>query len=206
VTSPATTGPVLAELRPSGRSYGAYVLPLAPLAAVLLVVRLAADGLSLGVSIAIAGAVVVVALLVALLYFRGTSLLLTPGALVYRSPLARDRVVAPAQVAGAVLAPRYRMLNGPESVLFALLGHDGRALVRIQGVHWDAGQVAWFASATGVRLTEVAQSVDRRDLRTWCPGALPISERRPVAFFCGVLGGTLLFVAVLVVVLVTTGV
>ncbi|PWW24824.1 hypothetical protein JD79_04015 [Geodermatophilus normandii] len=206
MTSPATTGPVLAELRPSGRSYGAYALPLVPLAAVLLVVRLTGDGLSLGGSVAVAAGVVAVAGVVALLYFRGTSLVLTPGALVYRSPLARDRVVAPGDVSGGVLVPRYRVLNGPESVLFALLGHDGRALVRIQGVHWDAGQVTRFARATGVPLTEVPQPVDRRDLRPWCPGALPVAERRPVAFFLTVLGGTLLVVAVLVVVLVAAGV
>ncbi len=37
------------------------------------------------------------------------------------------------QVAGAVLATRYRTLNGAESVLFALMGHEGRAPVRLQG-------------------------------------------------------------------------
>lgn len=205
VPAPVLPEPVLAELRPNRRSYGRAVLPVAPLAALYLVFRLVRSGASLGVALAVAVVVAGAIVGIALLYLSTTTLVLTPSALVRRGLLGRTRVVEPGRVAGAVLAWRYRPLNGVESPLFALLDHSGRALLRVQGPQWDTAEVAAFARATGVPLTEVPQPVSRRDLRPWCPGALVVSERRPVAFFLGVLGATMAAIALVAVVVVALG-
>jgi hypothetical protein len=193
---------VLAELRPDRRSYGRAVLPVAPLAGLLLVLRLVVRGTPLGVALLVAVLVAGAVAGVALLYLATTTLVLTPAALVRRGLFGRTTVVEPGRVAGGVFAWQYTPLNAVPGPLFALLDHSGRALLRVQGPQWVVAEVAAFARATGVPLTEVPHPVTRRDLRPWCPGALVVSERRPVAFFFSVLGLSLLAVVVVIAVVV----
>ncbi len=166
------------ELRPSAKAYRRAWAVSAPAPLVITLGNMASDDLSWPVDLAIAGATFLVMDLGVLLLLRVSRVQRGEDALVKRSMVGSSRVIPYADVATVLLVPCYRRFNAPTTTLLAFLARDGRALLRLDGVHWDSAALRRLAPVTGAPVMETDGERTPGELRRSWPGALNLGERR----------------------------
>jgi hypothetical protein len=185
-------------LRPSGRAYLAALLVTAPPALGITLRNVLADrtswlvhAVSLGGTLAVTGVLV-------LLFFRVASVRTEDGAVLKRNLFGAVRRIPHDAVASVLLVPCYRRLRAPDTTLLAFLDADGRALLRLDGLHWDSAQLRALARVSGAPVTEPDGVVTRAELRASHPSAVNWAERHAVALYwaSGVLVVVVLGVAI----------
>ena len=98
-----------------------------------------------------------------------------------------------------LLVPCYRRLRAPDTTLLAFLDTEGRALLRLDGLHWDSAQLRALARVSGAPVTEPEGVMTRARLRASHPYAVNWAERHAVALYWA---SGVFFVATLVVAMV----
>ena len=186
-------------LRPSGRAYLAALLVTAPAGLGITLRNVLADrtswvvhAVSLGGTLAVAGVLV-------LLFFRVASVRTEEGAVVKRTLFGAVRRIPHDAVASVLLVPCYRRLRAPDTTLLVFLDADDRALLRLDGLHWDSAQLRALARVSGAPVTEEDGVVTAARLRASHPYAVNWAERHTVALYWAT---GLLLVATLVVAMV----
>lgn len=166
-------------LRPARKAYGKALLYSAPFP-LGITVRNVLDGngswavhvVSIGGSLLVIGVLLV-------LWFRVARVWTGDNALHKRNLFGRTRVVPHRDIASVLLVPRYKRLNAPVTTLVSFLDTDGRALLRLDGIHWGAQPLRSFAHATDAPVTELDGETKPKQLRTSHPRAIHWAERRP---------------------------
>jgi hypothetical protein len=186
-------------LRPSGRAYRAALLVTAPAALGITLRNVLEDrtswvvhAVSLGGTLAVAGVLV-------LLFFRVAHVRSEEGAVAKRSLFGTVRRIPHDAVASVLLVPCYRRLRAPDTTLVAFLDAEGRALLRLDGLHWDSAQLRALAGVTGAPVTEEDGVVTAARLRASHPYAVNWAERHAVALYWA---SGIFFVATLAVAMV----
>ena len=170
-------------LRPSGRAYLTALLLNVPLSLGIVLRNVSRGGTSWVVhAVSLGGSLAVSGVLVAL-FFRVASVRSADGALVKRNLFGAVRRIPHDAVASVLLVPCYRRLRAPDTTLLALLDAEGRALLRLDGLHWDPAELRALAPVSGAPVTEVEGVVTRAALVASHPYAVNRVERHAVALY-----------------------
>ncbi|MGY2129236.1 hypothetical protein [Blastococcus sp. SYSU DS0617] len=170
-------------LRPSGRAYLWAVLVNAPFSIGITARNVSEGRTSWVVHVVSIGGTLAVAGVLLLLFFRLAHVRTADGALLKRNLLGVVRRVPHDAIASVLVVPCYRRLRAPDTTLLSFLDADGRALLRLDGLHWDSAQLRSLAYATGTPVTELDGIVTRARLRASHPYAINWAERHTVALY-----------------------